>query len=54
VTDQGGITSHASIVSRELQVPCVVGTKVSTKVLQTGDMVEVDAKRGVVTILQKV
>ncbi len=51
VTDQGGITSHASIVSRELGVPCVVGTRVATKVLKTGDMVEVDADAGVVRIL---
>lgn len=48
VTDMGGITCHAAIVSRELGIPCVIGTKIATKVLKDGDMVEVDATRGVV------
>lgn len=48
VTDEGGRTCHAAIVSRELQIPCIVGSKRATKVLQTGMEVTVDAKRGVV------
>lgn len=48
VTEQGGITSHAAIVSRELGIPCVIGTKVATQLLKDGDRVEVDATRGVV------
>ena len=48
VTDRGGITSHAAIVSRELKKPCVVGTGIATKVLKDGDLVEVDAVNGVV------
>jgi len=48
ITDIGGITSHAAIVSRELQKPCVVGTKIGTKVLKDGDRVEVDAEKGVI------
>ncbi|MBI2989640.1 MAG: hypothetical protein HYY51_00420 [Candidatus Magasanikbacteria bacterium] len=48
VTDMGGITCHAAIVSRELGIPCVIGTKIATKVLKDGDMVEVDARRGIV------
>ena len=48
VTEQGGITSHAAIVSRELGVPCVIGTKIATKVLKDGDLVEVDANQGTV------
>lgn len=48
VTDTGGITSHAAIVSRELKKPCVIGTKVATKVFKDGDMVEVDAEKGIV------
>jgi len=48
VTDEGGITSHAAIVSRELRIPCVINTKNSTKVFKDGDMVEVDADKGVV------
>ena len=48
VTDEGGLLSHAAIVSRELGVPCVVGTKIATKALKDGDIVEVDATRGTV------
>jgi phosphohistidine swiveling domain-containing protein len=48
VTDTGGITSHAAIVSRELRIPCVVGTKVASRVLKDGDTVEVDAESGIV------
>lgn len=51
VTDEGGITSHAAIIARELKVPCIVGTKIATKVLKDGDMAEVDANRGIVKIL---
>ncbi|MBI3573706.1 hypothetical protein HY090_01510 [Candidatus Kaiserbacteria bacterium] len=53
VTDEGGLTSHAAIVSRELGIPCIVGTKIATKVLKNGDLVEVDAEKGVVTILKR-
>ena len=53
VTDMGGITCHAAIVSREFGVPCVVGTKVATKMLKDGDEVEVDAVAGTVKILKK-
>ena len=48
VTDEGGITCHAAIVSREMKIPCVVGTEIATKVLHDGDLVEVDANTGVV------
>ncbi len=48
VTDEGGITSHAAIVSRELGVPCIVGTERATKVLKNGQLVTVDAYKGVV------
>lgn len=53
VTDEGGITCHAAIVAREMKKPCIIGTKIATKVLKDGDIVEVDAERGVVTILKK-
>jgi len=53
VTNVGGITCHAAIVSRELKIPCVVGTKIATKVLKDGDMVEVDANKGIVKILNE-
>ena len=48
VTEQGGITSHAAIVSRELGIPCIIGTKIATKVFKDGDLVEVDANKGIV------
>jgi len=48
VTDEGGRTCHAAIVSRELQIPCIVGAKTATKTLKTGDSVTVDAVRGIV------
>ena len=48
VTDEGGITCHAAIVSRELKKPCVIGTQVATKVFQDGDMLEVNANHGMV------
>lgn len=48
VTEQGGVTSHAAIVARELNIPCLIGTKIATKVFKDGDRVEVDATKGVV------
>ncbi|MCP8308581.1 MAG: phosphoenolpyruvate synthase [archaeon] len=48
VTDEGGMTCHAAIVSRELGIPCIVGTGSATKVLVTGNSYTVDAKSGVV------
>jgi phosphohistidine swiveling domain-containing protein len=53
VTDEGGLTCHASIVSRELGIPCVVGTKFASKILKDGDTIEVDANNGVIKILKK-
>jgi pyruvate,water dikinase len=51
VTDEGGLSCHAAIVSRELKIPCVIGTKIATKVFKDGDRVEVDANKGIVKIL---
>jgi phosphohistidine swiveling domain-containing protein len=46
VTDEGGLACHAAIVSREYGKPCVIGTKIATKVFRDGDFVEVDADKG--------
>jgi pyruvate, water dikinase len=54
ITDEGGITCHAAIVARELKKPCVIATKVATKVLKDGDLVEVDADKGIVKVIRKV
>lgn len=51
VTDEGGITCHAAIVSRELKKPCVIGTKTATRSLKNGDEVQVDSTKGIVTKL---
>ena len=51
ITDEGGITSHAAIVSREFGIPCIVGCKNATKVLKDGNLVEVNAIEGVITKL---
>ncbi|WP_125770802.1 phosphoenolpyruvate synthase [Companilactobacillus furfuricola] len=52
ITNNGGMTCHAAIVSREMQIPCIVGTKsksvAATETFKTGDVVTVDAKNGVV------
>jgi phosphohistidine swiveling domain-containing protein len=53
ITDEGGLTSHAAIISRELNIPCIIGTKIATKVLKDGDVVEVDANKGIVRIIKK-
>jgi len=52
VTDEGGVTCHAAIVSREFGIPCIVGTHIATRVLNDGMMVEVDAFEGVVRVLE--
>jgi pyruvate,water dikinase len=51
VTDEGGITCHAAIIAREMKKPCIIGTKIASKIIKDGDMVEVDADKGVVRIL---
>jgi phosphohistidine swiveling domain-containing protein len=53
ITNEGGITCHAAIISRELKIPCVIGTKIATQVLHDGDLGEVDAQMGVVRIVSR-
>ncbi len=48
ITDEGGITCHAAIISRELGTPCIIGTKVATKTFKDGDIVEIDFQKGVI------
>jgi len=48
VTDEGGIACHAAIVAREMDKPCIVGTGKATSVFKDGDLVEVDAEKGIV------
>jgi phosphohistidine swiveling domain-containing protein len=53
VAEEGGVISHAAIISRELGIPCITGTHIACKVLSNGDLVEVDADNGVVRILER-
>jgi phosphohistidine swiveling domain-containing protein len=53
ITDEGGITSHAATIAREFRIPCVIGTHIATKVLRTGDTIEVDAAKGSIRKLPK-
>ncbi|MEK6958528.1 MAG: PEP-utilizing enzyme [archaeon] len=52
VTEEGGITSHAAISAREMRKPCIVGIKGITKVLKDGDLIEVDAEKGIVKVIK--
>lgn len=53
ITDMGGMLSHAAITSRELGIPCIIGTKDGTRILKDGDIIEVDANNGIVRIIKK-
>jgi pyruvate,water dikinase len=53
VCDGGGSLTHAATVSREYGIPCVVGTSVATLRIKTGDLLEVDGTKGVVTIVER-
>jgi phosphohistidine swiveling domain-containing protein/(2Fe-2S) ferredoxin len=50
ITDEGGITSHAAIVSRELGVPCIVGLQHATDIIKDGDLIDVNANHGIVSV----
>jgi len=53
ITNEGGITCHAAIISRELSIPCVIGTRIATKVLNDGDLVEVRANHSLIKIIER-
>jgi phosphohistidine swiveling domain-containing protein len=53
ITDEGGITCHAAIVSRELGIPCIVGTQKATSKLRDGMLVEVDADKGIIKVTRR-
>ena len=52
ITDFGGLLCHAAIVARELKKPCIIGTKIATKILKDGDRIEMDLNKGIVKILK--
>ena len=51
LTNEGGIMCHAAIIAREFKIPCITGTKIATKVLKDGDIIEVNAENGTVKML---
>ena len=51
ITNEGGIACHAAIVSRELNIPCIIGTKIATKVLESGDRVIMDMVKGEIEMI---
>lgn len=53
VTDQGGLTAHAAVVSRELGIPCIVGTRTATQQISTGDRIALNLTTGTITLLDE-
>jgi len=53
VTDSGGILCHAAIISREMRIPCIVGTQIATKVFADGDLIEIDGDTGEVKKVER-
>lgn len=51
ITDEGGITCHAAIISREFNKPCIIGTHNATKIIKDNDLLEVDADNGIIKII---
>jgi len=52
ITDEGGVTCHAAIIAREMNKPCIIGTKNATQLLKDGDKIEMDVLNGSVRILK--
>lgn len=48
VTNEGGMICHAANIAREMKTPCIVATKFATKFIKSGDIIEVDANKGIV------
>lgn len=53
ITDAGGMLSHAAITARELKKPCIIGTQIATKIIKNGDLIEVNANKGIVKIVKR-
>jgi len=53
ITNEGGMACHAAIVSRELGIPAVIGTKSATRILKDGDKIEMNMRTGEITVLRK-
>jgi phosphoenolpyruvate synthase/pyruvate phosphate dikinase len=53
VTDEGGLTCHAAVIARELGKPCIIGTRIATKVFKDNDLVEVRANHSLIKIIER-
>ena len=53
VAEQSGLLSHAAVISRELKIPCILQATNATRIIKTGDLVEVDANKGIVKIIKR-
>jgi len=53
ITDEGGLLCHASILAREFKIPCIVGTKHATQILKNNQLIELDANKGIIKVLEK-
>ena len=53
ISELGGLLSHAAIVSREMQIPCLVGVRNATTRIKDGDMLEIDTEKGTIKIIEK-
>lgn len=53
IADEGGVTCHAAITSREFGIPCIIGAKIAMRVLKDKDIVEVDANEGLIKLLKR-
>jgi phosphohistidine swiveling domain-containing protein len=52
VAEEGGLTSHVSVVSREFKIPAIVGIRGITKIIKDGDMISLDSEKGIIKILK--
>ena len=52
ITNDGGALSHASIIAREMDIPCIVGTTYATDIFKDGDRVKLNANEGIATKLE--
>jgi len=53
ITEEGGMLSHAAIISRELNIPCIVGVKNATKILHNGDIIALNVRLGEILIKER-
>ena len=53
ISEKGSILSHTAIISRELKIPSIVGVEDATTIIKTGDYIKMDAKKGIIKIIER-